>query len=301
MAENGASALGPARFSFTRAEIVQMMKNLFCVFDMVRLVDPETSTQWMLDDGGDLKRSEYRCWKVWNKSSRCQHCVSGRAMAQHEQSIKFEFMEDDLHHVTAKYVEVDGRPCVMEMISRVPDETMLEGHGRRDIVDAITRHNRRVYLDPLTGAYNRRYLEEMYQGWESDRAVAIIDSDDFKHVNDSFGHGAGDQVLKGIVDAIVSCIRSTDAVIRFGGDEFVVIFDRLPRAQLPIKLEQILRQVRDMLFEEAPGYRQTVSVGAAFGDGGILALIERADRMLYRAKASGKNRVCMEENESLQA
>ena len=288
---------GIRRYSYTKAEITQLMQDLRSVFDSVRLVAPEEGAQWTLDSQGDLEQGKYCCWMVWGKAERCAHCVSQRAICKRDRAIKFEFLNDDLHHVTAKYVEVDGKPLSMEMITKLPDETMLEGHGtgRRDIVEAIARHNRRVYGDPLTGTYNRRYLEESFQGVERDRAVAIIDADNFKHVNDTYGHSAGDEVLRGVAKTILSCVRASDAVIRFGGDEFVVVFDGLPLLQLTVKLELIRQQVLKLQFAEAPRYQQSVSIGGVFGDGGIEELISRADKMLYHAKDGGRNCVRIEE------
>lgn len=281
----------PSRYQFTWAEIEQLMKDLSSVFDVVRLVDPSSGSQWSLDGENGLQACPYRCWATWHRESQCTHCISCRAMEHRNRATKFEFAGDDLHHVTAKYVEVDGMPCSMEMVSRVSDEAMLEGYGRREVVEIITRHNRRVYTDPLTGAYNRRYLEDTSQGSIAGRAVVMIDADNFKHVNDSYGHAAGDQVLKGIVEAVRSCIRSADAVIRFGGDEFVVLFNGMSPEMLPEKLEQIRRSVRELTFADAPEYRQTISIGAVYGDGTITELIGRADRMLYQAKDGGKDRI----------
>lgn len=284
----------PSRYQFTQAEIIQLMKELHSVFDAVRLVEPETCIQWTLDEKGCLREGEYHCWVTWHRDSRCAHCISRRALAQRGRITKFEFVNDDLRHVTAKYVEVDGRPFSMEMVCSVPDETMFEGHGRRDIVEAISRHNQRVYADPLTGAYNRRYLEEMFQGIHANRSVAMIDVDNFKRVNDTYGHGVGDQVLKGIVEAITSCVRSADAVIRFGGDEFVVIFDGMPANMLPGKLEQIRHHVEELEFTDVPALRPTVSIGGVYGGGGIMELIGRADKMLYVAKDAGRDCIRIE-------
>lgn len=294
MAEAQSGLWSPSRYQFTRAEIAELMKELSSVFDTVRLVNPLTGEQWMLDGENSLQKRDAQCWAVWKKDSQCARCISSRVIRQHARVTKFEFAGDDLHHVTAKYVEVDGSPYSLEMVCFVPEETILEGYGRKDVIEAITKHNRRVYVDPLTGAYNRRYLEELYQGASVGRAVAMIDADDFKHVNDTYGHAVGDLVLKGVAEVIMACVRSADAVVRFGGDEFVVLFDGMAREKLPEKLEQIRQRVRSLTFADAPELRQTVSVGGFYGDGGVMELIERADKMLYRSKEAGKDHVCCE-------
>lgn len=294
MAEAQSGCWSPSRYQFTQEEIGQLVRELSSVFDAVRLVNPFTGEQWMLDGASNLQKSDAKCWAVWKKGSQCAHCISSRVMEQHTRVTKFEFAGDDLHHVTAKYIEVDGTPYSLEMVCFVPEETILEGYGRKDVIEAITKHNQQVYTDPLTGAYNRRYLEELFQGTVAGRAVAMIDADDFKDVNDTYGHAVGDQVLKGIVGAVTACVRSADAVIRFGGDEFVVLFDGMSREMLPEKLEQIRQRVRNLEFADAPALRQTVSIGAVFGDGGVMELIGRADKMLYRSKEAGKDHTLCE-------
>ena len=294
MAEAQSELWSPLRYQFTRAEIAELMKEISSVFDVVRLVEPSTGQQWSLDEEHHLQECPHHCWAAWNRNTPCTHCISCRAIETRSRATKFEFADDELHHVTAKYVEVDGVPCSMELVSHVSDDAMLEGYGRQEVVEVITRHNRRMYTDPLTGAYNRRYLEDISQGRVTGRAVAMIDADDFKKVNDSYGHAAGDEVLKGIVKAIQGCVRSADAVVRYGGDEFVVIFSGMSQEKLPEKLEEIGRRVRELTFAEAPAYRQTISVGAAYGDGTITEMIGRADRMLYQAKGGGKDRVMVE-------
>lgn len=288
---------GPTRSSFTREELIRLMEQLQCIFDGVRLVEPTAGTQMQLDDESCLTQCPHSCWTVWNKGERCSYCISRRAVTERERITKFEFLDDDLYYVIAKYVEVEGHHYSLEMISKVPDETMMEGRGRREIIEAIIRHNKRVYADPLTGAYNRRYLDEAFPGMDSDRAVAMIDADNFKEVNDTYGHSMGDRVLRGVADTIASCIRNVDAVVRYGGDEFAVIFEGMPPGMLYDKLEQIRQRMGSLTFEGAPGLRQTVSIGGVFGDGAVAELIGRADRMLYRAKEGGKNRVCVEEHE----
>lgn len=290
--EKQAELWEPTRYRFTRAEIVGVMKHLHCVFDAVRLVKPGTGVQWTVGEEDQLVEGEYRCWVVWRRDTRCVNCISRRVVAQKERITKFEFLGEDLRHVTAKYVEVDGEPLSMEMISAIRDDTMLDGYGRRDVVEAISRHNQRMYIDPLTGAYNRRYLEDMFQGDHADMSVAMIDVDHFKAINDGYGHSVGDRVLRDIVGGVFGCVRSTDAVIRFGGDEFVLIFDGMPEGMLPGKLEQIRRKIDGLPFPDLPTLKPTVSIGGVFGSGTMAELIARADKRLYKAKNAGRNSVC---------
>ena len=87
----------------------------------------------------------------------------------------------------------------------------------------VRGYNEELYLDALTGAYNRRYYEDRIRKVKSHAGVAMIDLDDFKLYNDTCGHNAGDMVLNTVVGIVRKCIRKTDILIRYGGDEFLLI------------------------------------------------------------------------------
>ncbi len=160
-------------------------------------------------------------------------------------------------------------------------------------------------LDPLTGIFNRRLLEGRLR--EEERRAArhyrplsllMIDVDDFKRYNDTYGHAKGDELLRALVDAMATAIRTTDVLARFGGEEFVVL---LPETDLPEAIragERICEAVRDSFAVEKGGVSTvTVSVGvAAYSDAhpGNSSLIERADAAMYRAKQQGKDRVSVD-------
>ena len=108
-----------------------------------------------------------------------------------------------------------------------------------------------LYKDPLTGAYNRRYYEEVVRKSIGPAGIALMDVDDFKICNDTYGHYAGDMALKTAANAIQSCIRESDLLIRYGGDEFLLVLSGIPGDFLQTKLEQI-RTAAQMA--SVPGY-----------------------------------------------
>jgi diguanylate cyclase (GGDEF)-like protein len=146
-----------------------------------------------------------------------------------------------------------------------------------------------VRQDPLTGLANRRGLLESDLR-ERLLAVVMLDVDNFKQVNDGYGHETGDRVLLAVADILRASIRTGDVACRFGGEEFCVV---LQRARLEVA-ERIAERVRAQV-ESVPllpdGSRVTVSVGVATGLVGLRALLQTADAALYEAKRSGKNRV----------
>ena len=147
-----------------------------------------------------------------------------------------------------------------------------------------------LYTDSLTGVYNRRYYDDYIQNADDIHAAVMIDVDDFKHINDNYGHDAGDIVLHNIAQTILSCVRRSDAVIRYGGDEFAVIFYNIPAKVFEKKLERMRCLVESLVVKEHPQIHMSVSVGGAYGTGRAKELFKMADSMMYQSKIA-KNQV----------
>jgi putative two-component system response regulator len=272
----------------TPREVWAMRQQLLGVFDIVRLVDPAANREVMVDEDGGIHHHHNGCYCVWNRSGRCENCVSAKCTGTRSHIDKFEFVNDEIYYVMAHYVEIGGHPYAMEMVSRVTDETILCGHGREKLVESITEHNRKLYIDPVVGVYNRRYYEEQLAQVHQTNAVAMMDVDNFKSINDSYGHQVGDLALRQVAKAISSCVRKSDAVVRYGGDEFVVIFQDIPRVVFERKLEAIRSVVGDLTVPEIPGLHMEVSVGGSYGIGSIAELVRMADERMYDSKRSKK-------------
>ena len=146
------------------------------------------------------------------------------------------------------------------------------------------RDEQLLYIDSLTNAYNRRYYDEFFQGVDDIQAMAVIDVDNFKHINDNYGHDVGDIVLQSIAQSVLSCVRKTDAVIRYGGDEFVIIFFGIPADIFEKKLERIRHTVCHLIINEHPELHMSVSIGGAYGIGNTKELFKTADNMMYKSK-----------------
>jgi diguanylate cyclase len=166
--------------------------------------------------------------------------------------------------------------------------------------------------DALTGLANRRQFE-LTLAREIDRVaragepalVLMADVDHFKKVNDTYGHPAGDQVLKAMAQALLDCVRPMDTVARFGGEEFAIILPNCPAAFGQTVAERIRRKVELKTINVAAGASSGVDVSVTISLGGAFApqwvrssaalWVERADRQLYLAKSSGRNRACLEQ------
>ena len=182
---------------------------------------------------------------------------------------------------------------------------ILEFIAKTIALDVENLRLRRVSVtDPLTGAFNREFLQrrlpsEITAAEQRGKplAVAMIDVDHFKAVNDRYGHATGDQVLAEVASRIRAAIRRDDLLVRYGGEEFLVV---LPDADLE-RARDVAERIRGNLMRESVplpddagggGLEVRVSVGvAAHGGGDAGALVARADSALYRAKGRGRNRV----------
>ena len=165
--------------------------------------------------------------------------------------------------------------------------------------------------DSLTGLYNRRVLEEILGLEESKRvpsslAIIILDVDDFKAINDTFGHPAGDRVLAVIGRLLRDNCRKENIVARYGGEEFAILMTNPGLTEAAaMKAAERLRKVlaaQDFAFSGRQ-VRLTVSIGVAYSNGKTTVpetMLARADQALYRAKRIGKNRVCLHEAKHLE-
>jgi diguanylate cyclase (GGDEF)-like protein len=163
--------------------------------------------------------------------------------------------------------------------------------------DMVARHFVAATVDPLTGVANRRGFERMLDeasGALPFQSVLMVDLDHFKHVNDTYGHGIGDGVLVAVSQTLITCCRGLGEVVRFGGEEFVILL-RTGEAEAVQQLAELLRTAVAATRLDAPydALSCTASVGVALVEPGedIDDSIRRADRALYRAKETGRNRV----------
>jgi diguanylate cyclase (GGDEF)-like protein len=173
----------------------------------------------------------------------------------------------------------------------------------RNIIEPTKKVEQLIFSDDLTGAFNRRYLYQ-YLPREMERCKAskqnlwlfMIDIDDFKHINDNYGHLKGDEVLKGVVDTLKESVRSADTVIRYAGDEFTVIILSADAAIATTVAKRIMSKMAAKSFKADQGateFKVNLSVGIAnFPEDAqeTLELIEVADKALYTSKQKGKNR-----------
>lgn len=284
--------------AMTKQESEEMIEQLKKVFEVVRLLDEDTLETGNLKDESNAERFHCKCYDFWKKGTQCKNCTSREALKNKSELLKLEYLNSNIYQVISKYIEIDGKPYVMEMINAMKSDALMDEDGRTELIKQLSGYNRELYTDALTGIYNRRYYEERIKNSDMAAGVAMIDLDDFKIYNDTFGHDAGDLALTTVVGIIKANIRRTDMLIRMGGDEFLLVMPEITEQIFADKLKQIQEKIHST---KVPGYSQlrlSVSIGGVISGTGntVETSIHRADQFMYQAKTC-KNMVVTEQDE----
>lgn len=269
----------------TRQQAAEEAKMLEKVFDVVRFLEGDFFEQMQDDPRIGVKIGMCQCYDFWKKNKPCENCTSMKAYAEKKQKTKLEFLDADVFLVISRYLEIDDEACVMELVKHLENDTLIDTDGRDKLVGKLKGYQDKLYIDPVTGVYNRRYFEDEIRNMQNSAGVAMIDLDDFKLYNDIYGHDMGDQVLCIVADVIKNCIRKTDKLIRYGGDEFLLILSDMVRGTLRGKLLQIQEAIENATIPNCPRLKLTASIGGVISeDGQIDEAIAKADQLMYKAK-----------------
>ena len=269
----------------TRQEVEEETKVLEKIFDVVRILDGESSPKMQENPCVGVQLEMCKCYEFWKKNKPCENCISVKAYTEKRQKTKLEFFDTDIYLVISRYMEIDDEPCVMELVRYLADDTLIDTDGRDKLVGKLKGYQDKLYRDPLTEIYNRRYFEDEIRDMQNPAGVAMIDLDDFKLYNDIYGHDMGDRVLRTVADAINHCIRKTDKLVRYGGDEFLLILPNMVRGTLRGKLLQIQEAIRNAKIPECSRLRLTASIGGVLSENETIdEAIARADHLMYKAK-----------------
>lgn len=267
----------------TKAQVDEEMDCYRKVFDVVRLLHKDQIAG--ICKKADVANMTCPCFSFWGKDEACENCVSAKAWQSKANETKIEFSADGIYQVIARYVEVDGEPCVMELLKRFNPEHCLDLSGEEKLLSQINGYYEKTYSDVMTGVRNRRFYEEKLKRTTLNAGIAMMDIDDFKVYNDVYGHAAGDAVIKAIAEKIQNSIRSTDKLVRYGGDEFLLVMTGIGAGNFDTALKNIRQSIGSI---EVPGYENiqlTISIGATLCKNELVEVaVNHADRLLYKAK-----------------
>ncbi len=276
---------------YTAAQMRDMLTYLEPIFDVVRLVDPADTAVLRLLKDGTIAREPYSCFRTWNKESRCTNCTSIKAAMDGCQRTKYEFIRENVFYVVSRPLMLElpegDFPAVMEIVSHVSDQLLLEKENGKSLAERLTEIQEKLYQDELTRVFNRRYLNEfsfLHRGMNQiscQVGIIMLDLRQFKQINDTYGHLEGDRILTDVAAALRGRVRSTDSVIRLGGDEFLVTLTGCGEADVRRMVEE-LRRVVEAITPADFGYAYAERFNASPEE--LEKMMDQADRRMYEEK-----------------
>ena len=212
----------------------------------------------------------------------CRAALAGKAVLS-----KLVFSDTEIYQITARYITADGKPYIIGMVKSIDlsDSLVLDGENQSSFAAKLASYHENMYKDILTNVYNRRYYEEQLKSNRMSAGVAVIDLDGFDLYNSTYGHDTGDLVLAAVAETIEDCISPDDTLIRYGGDEFLLIIpDANDEAFMGI-LENIRERVKTANVPNYSWIHITASIGGLISDGETLGnSVLAAESLMLRAK-----------------
>lgn len=265
---------------------IQCLRKVFSIVRLVKAAPPEDRDT---ADGSELSTGDDD-----SRRSTCEFCVPQTHQSTFTDKgmhLHFKVIDGKMYQIFAKPLTIEGVPYVLEMLKHIDNTDLFLAQG----YDQLMSFSQQLYIDALTGAYNRRFWEDKMKSFSGVAGIALIDLDDLKLYNDTFGHSAGDAALKALVQITKKGIRCTDKLIRYGGDEFLLIMPNVSSSIFGEKLRTIKEHIHEAEFPDFPGLTISASIGGTMlYNGSLEEVVSRADKLMYYAK-SYKNTVAMDD------
>ena len=262
-------------FSTDGTEAWLLLQYLQISYDLVRYVDPITNKVIHIEKDGKMWESETACSDIWNCLEKCSNCISRLSMQTRKRMTKLEVAGEDPYQVVSMYVEIDGKPCCLEMATRIDGEFMPDGYSKDEILSSVRIHKEKVYIDPVTGVYNKRYYVEKLSKMDNAAALMFADIKDFKRINENFGHQAGDDVLRQVAGVLRDVAAGKGDVLRYSGDDFVTVFFKATEEELSEIQKEMCRRVEALRFPELPGVQLKLVTAGTSIPGRVEEMLEQ--------------------------
>lgn len=262
-------------FSTDGTEAWLLLQYLQISYDLVRYVDPTTNKVIHIEKDGKMWESETTCSDIWNCLEKCSNCISRLSMQTRKRMTKLEVAGDDPYQVVSMYVEIDGKPCCLEMASRIDGDFMPDGYSKDEILSSVRIHKEKVYIDPVTGVYNKRYYVEKLSKMDNAAALMFADIKNFKKINENFGHQAGDDVLRQVAGVLRDAAAGKGDVLRYSGDDFVTVFFKVTEEELSEIQKEMCRRVEALRFPELPGVQLKLVTAGTSIPGRVEEMLEQ--------------------------
>lgn len=291
-------------------DVLNLFDNFYLLenlFDKVRLVDPNKNK--ILNYRNDaVTCSNENCFDVWGKHQICKNCISLRALKEDQTFVKLDYSFAGVVYLAAAIpVFLNGNRVIVELLKNITHSLIVEGEPvetRANAEHLLESMKALVMKDALTGIFNRRYIDEKLPSdilhaihTQGNLSLIMADIDLFKKVNDTYGHLAGDEVLKAFAKTLMNSLRrDTDWVARYGGEEFIICLPGAKQKQTVEFANTIRKAVEETTI---PFGSNIIKITASFGICSMNALetkdmnsmLTYADEKLYLAKQNGRNRV----------
>ena len=262
-------------FSTDGTEAWLLLQYLQISYDLVRYVDPITNKVIHIEKDGKMWESETACSDIWNCLEKCSNCISRLSMQTKKRMTKLEVAGDDPYQVVSMYVEIDGKPCCLEMASRIDGDFMPDGYSKDEILSSVRIHKEKVYIDPVTGVYNKRYYVEKLSKMDNAAALMFADIKNFKRINENFGHQAGDDVLRQAAGVLRDAAAGKGDVLRYSGDDFVTVFFKATEEELSEIQKEMCGRVEALRFPELPGVQLKLVTAGTSIPGRVEEMLEQ--------------------------
>lgn len=262
-------------FSTDGTEAWLLLQYLQISYDLVRYVNPITNKVIHIEKDGKMWESETACSDIWNCLEKCSNCISRLSMQTGKRMTKLEVAGEDPYQVVSMYVEIDRKPCCLEMASRIDGDFMPDGYSRDEILSSVRIHKEKVYIDPVTGVYNKRYYVEKLSKMDNAAALMFADIKNFKRINENFGHQAGDDVLRQVAGVLRDVAAGKGDVLRYSGDDFVTVFFKATEEELSEIQKEMCRRVEALRFPELPGVQLKLVTAGTSIPGRVEEMLEQ--------------------------
>ncbi len=212
-----------------------------------------------------------------------ERCVYAADRLKVRRILNRDYLCEHLHYgegIVREYRNEQGVYGEIRIV-RIDEGIVLLGFTEKNA--EITERINKIYTDSLTRVKNRKYYDEKL-AVKMCQAFVIADLDRFKDVNDTYGHACGDAALTAVAAALSASVRDEDDVVRYGGDEFLVIFRHIAAEKLPDRMEAMRLAVERIRLKEYPEVRLTMSFGVVHGHEQVKAMLTAADALLYESK-----------------
>lgn len=270
------------RSRMTKDELHERTLDLLSAFDIVRTINPVTKRVILYRDDGNVEYAADSCFEIWGTGKSCENCISMKALVQKTTIAKLEPLGDNLFVEISQYIEVDGKPCILEMLKHMEPDSYLSDDEKTTLLHSLKCSRMRVYEDRITGAHNRKYYDEVLANQVASCA-ALVELSNLGELKDQYGMAASEAIIRREVEAILTCVRSNDLVL-MRDRTVLVTFAQITQKIFESRLDLIRKSILSVQMENYPDLALLPLLGGVYGRGHVQDLLPYAETALKKAE-----------------